>query len=495
MKRISLIICIAVVSVFYIGCEKDKEVEEAQEIEESNVIPVANFTADIKKGRVPLTVSFTDKSENRPTEWLWTLGDNSTSTIENPIRTYQNEGVYSVTLTVLNKAGSDTKTKTEYIEVTASNTPPEPNFTVSPTSGQVRTIFSFDASASTDDYDPSSSLQVRWDFDGDGSWDTDWDTNKTQNHQYSLAGSYTAKLEVKDNEGLTAQYSNIITVIANAQPTAFFTLTPSEGLISTVFTFDASASSDDYDPSSSLQVRWDFEGDGIWDTDWDTNKVQNHQYTTGGSYIAKLEVKDTEGLTSQITTFVYVNEGCAGETHISYGGQTYEITEIGAQCWMAENLNYETDDSWWYDNSSANGDTYGRLYTWEAALTACPTGWHLPSDEEWKTMEMALGMSQDEADGTGWRGTDQAKQMKSSSGWDNNGNGNNTSGFDAKPGGCIAYGGSFSFSDLGGGAYWWSSREYSDTKAWLRFMHDNLDQVNRYYHIKPLGLSIRCLKD
>ncbi len=491
MKRISLIICIAVISAFYIGCEKDNEEEV---IEESNVIPVANFSADIKKGRVPLTVSFTDKSENRPTEWLWTLGDNSTSTIENPIRTYQNEGIYSVTLTVLNKAGSDTKIKTEYIKVTASNTAPVPIFTVSPTSGLINTIFTFDASICSDDYDPTSSLRVRWDFEGDGIWDTDWDTNKTQNHQYSIAGSYTAKLEVKDTDGLTAEYSNNITVTANAQPIATFTLTPSEGLISVVFTFDASACTDDFDPASSLQVRWDFEGDGTWDTDWDTNKIQSHQYSNTGSYTAKLVVKDTEGLTGQFTDIVNVSEGCAGETHISYGGQTYEIIEIDSKCWMAENLNYETEDSWWYDNTSDYGDIYGRLYTWEAAISACPNGWHLPSDEEWKTFEMALGMSQSEADEAGYRGTDQGKQMKATSGWNNNGNGTNTSGFTALPGGYRSVNGSF--NNLGYIASWWSSSEYTSLDPWYRILSYDYGLVSRRNNGgKMFGRSVRCLKD
>lgn len=184
---------------------------------------------------------------------------------------------------------------------------------------------------------------------------------------------------------------------------------------------------------------------------------------------------------------------CPGIPTLTYGGQVYNTVKIGSQCWFAENLNYETPNSWWYNNSSTIGDIYGRLYTWEAALTACPSGWHLPSDNEWKTLEMYLGMSQSEADQTGDRGAAEGEKLKSTSGWYYNGNGTDAVGFAALPGGYhTTYG---HFYNLGYYGFWWSASVGGSTVAWYRRLHYNYDKVYRYYHHRVAGFSVRCVRD
>ena len=136
--------------------------------------------------------------------------------------------------------------------------------------------------------------------------------------------------------------------------------------------------------------------------------------------------------------------------------QTYETVVIGDQIWMKENLNYKTEDSYCYDNNK-NCEIYGRLYTWNEAINACPDRWHLPSDEEWKKLEIFLGMSEREANRMGNRGEPVGNKLKSESGWGYNFNGMNSSKFTALPAGiCIDYG-ILKFKFIGNYALFWTS--------------------------------------
>jgi uncharacterized protein (TIGR02145 family) len=184
-------------------------------------------------------------------------------------------------------------------------------------------------------------------------------------------------------------------------------------------------------------------------------------------------------------------------------GQTYKTVKIGNQTWFAQNLNYKTNDSWWYNNDEANGKVYGRLYTWDAAKTACPKGWHLPSDDEWNQLQNYLSENGYSCDGVvGHVGI--AKSLATNSGWKSSdvrgGVGNsdfpeyrNKTGFSALPGGGLeAYG---SFHDLGYIGYWWSSTEHLGTHAWCRVLVNDNVRLRRDFTIKEDGFSVRCLKD
>jgi uncharacterized protein (TIGR02145 family) len=79
--------------------------------------------------------------------------------------------------------------------------------------------------------------------------------------------------------------------------------------------------------------------------------------------------------------------------------QMYRTISIGDHVWFAENLNYEIADSWCYDDDTSKARNYGRLYTWQAARSVCPPGWHIPDDSEWRRLAIASGGYRDMDEG------------------------------------------------------------------------------------------------
>ena len=165
-------------------------------------------------------------------------------------------------------------------------------------------------------------------------------------------------------------------------------------------------------------------------------------------------------------------------------GKEYKTVEIGTQTWMAENLNYNANGKC-YDNKPENCKKYGRLYNWQTALEVCPSGWHLPSEEEWKILNEAVG-------GEGMAG----KKLKTKNGWNSyqkkSGNGTDEFGFSALPGG---YGKSDgSFDNVGYDGYWWNTNSYNSSNAYNWLMNYNDDITYKPYYSKSYLLSVRCLQ-
>jgi uncharacterized protein (TIGR02145 family) len=172
----------------------------------------------------------------------------------------------------------------------------------------------------------------------------------------------------------------------------------------------------------------------------------------------------------------------------SRDNKSYETVKIGTQTWMAENLNVAASGSKCGDGESLSDgntstcDTYGRLYDWETAKAACPSDWHLPSDAEWTTLENSVG-------GSFTAGT----KLKAKSGWNSNGNGEDTYDFSALPGG---YGSSYGgFNGVGYRGRWWSATVSDASRAWRRRMSYIYASVDRAYNDKTSLYSVRCVQD
>jgi uncharacterized protein (TIGR02145 family) len=198
-------------------------------------------------------------------------------------------------------------------------------------------------------------------------------------------------------------------------------------------------------------------------------------------------------------------------------GNLYNTVKIGAQLWMTENLRVTklnentpipevTDNNlWigssvpaycWYNNDIANKPVYGALYNWYAVNSGklCPSGWHVPTDEEFNILEQTLGMGADQLNLWGWRGTDQGTQLKNVTGWSEGGNGTNSSGFSALPGG-YRFGGTGEFFLLTTITYWWTATEHDADRGWYRRLDSSSAQVYRASTSKKGGKYIRCVKN
>jgi uncharacterized protein (TIGR02145 family) len=151
-----------------------------------------------------------------------------------------------------------------------------------------------------------------------------------------------------------------------------------------------------------------------------------------------------------------------------------------------------------YNNDAANNTTYGKLYNWYTVADPrdlCPAGWHVPTDEEWYTLENFLDSTVNDPNATGIRGTDVGGKLKAvSTLWTSpNIGATNFSGFTALPGGFRYDYGTYSYiGDLG---YWWSSTEDSVASAWGRGLNYYAGNSDRDGYDKRIGFSVRCLRD
>jgi uncharacterized protein (TIGR02145 family) len=186
-----------------------------------------------------------------------------------------------------------------------------------------------------------------------------------------------------------------------------------------------------------------------------------------------------------------------GDMTDSRDDQTYQTVTLGDQTWLAENLNYDTANSWCYDDDPANCDTYGRMYTWEAASTACPDGWNPGSKEDWIALSTYLDPDTEEPSDEIMDVSAIAGEMLKASGtvWPTPDNeATNLSGFSALPAGTRFDG---KYTVLGYITMIWTATETDDDYAWTLML--DAGQMGFFLDdtavTKDHGLSVRCIMD
>ncbi len=227
---------------------------------------------------------------------------------------------------------------------------------------------------------------------------------------------------------------------------------------------------------------------------------------SANSHLITLTATDGDGATG--TADVTINVVSTTGTVMDIDGNTYNTIKIGNQWWMAENLKVThyrngdaistvTSNSAWsglstgaycsYDNNEANASTYGRLYNWYAvddSRNIAPAGWHVPTDDEVKELEMYLGMSQKDANSLSYRGTDEGFKLKES--------GTNESGFTGLVGG-VRFNGTFVSIEVIGG--FWTSTIVGTEAYYRTLIYGGENRVWRGLAPKSYGTGVSCAKN
>lgn len=261
-----------------------------------------------------------------------------------------------------------------------------------------------------------------------------------------------------------------------------------------------------------------------------TSETQNlNNVLTQGNDAGASQIKNVANPTEKqdVATKAYVDAlitqlSKSGTIAFDIDGNIYPTIRIGSQVWMAENLrttkyndgtviplitdnttweNLATPGYCWYNNEVTYANTYGALYNWYTIDTGnlCPLGWHVPTDDEWKELEIVLGMSADDTDNNGYRGVNEGSKLTGNKRLWKEGVLTDNAEFDASGFSALSAGYRIKdrgyFADIKTHTYWWSASVNNYGAPWKRGLVYSLSTIHRISSFKQNGCSVRCVKD
>ena len=355
-----------------------------------------------------------------------------------------------------------------------------------------------------------------------------WNTQESNN------GDYTIRIRMIDASGHSPVVSWNVTVFNSGGSIPILTTSDVTNIEQTAATGGGLITSEGSSAVVSRGVCWSTSGNPTIENDHTADGAGGGLFTSqitglypGTSYFIRAYATNSGGTAyGNNIFFTSLNSSgygapCPGLPTVSYEGKIYHTVQIGTQCWLKENLNVgiringslnqepsnSTIEKYCFNDLESNCNQFGGLYQWDELMQAsvspgargiCPQNWHIPTDEEWKTLEGTVDSQFPVGDPiwntTGSRGFDVGINLKSGSGWLGTGNGTDLYGFTAFAGGYRSTTGTFaSMSSYG---YYWSSSEYFSTgTVWIRNLSYDKNNNFRSNSLKQYGYSVRCLED
>ncbi len=425
-------------------------------------------------------------------------------------------GTYYINYTATDESGNKTK-KVRYITVTDISAPlitinPQGNSTYAKSRSAIITV-------SDNSGVNESSLKYLWNTStstpSEGSFTNTFTNGETITSPSGVTGGYYLWILAKDSLGNTAITRSDVFNLDNTNPVISGVTTNATSVTHNSFTITRSGNAND--AHSGLATNPYLYQKSTNGSSWTTVCTNNttscnvtglNESTTYYYRICAKDVLGNQSCTDSKTVKTISSWLCGQNITDTRDGKTYKTTKIGDQCWFAENLKYtkngclsktwNSDSAGPADACKANGDEIH--YQWGAAMNGsttegsqglCPSGWHIPTDAEWKilegTVDSTYGVGDSVWDGTGYRGSDVGKKLKAV-----DGNGTDDYGFNGLLAGFRGTDGTL--YNVGSLVNWWSSSP-SGTNAWGRYVRSSYDAVGRSASSQARGFSVRCVRD